>query len=329
MNESAQAETLWNASPWWTRTGAILGFIVIAMGIVMGAQLGAHLGPCGLPNGVTKPGLAIELAGDADAGVTIVGPCSAGTCRQVSPKQVDIGGGKVMTVCLDKVDALRAQQWTDYFFIPAYWALFVWIAILSLRFGGIRFSKDWAQFTGSVLCKAGGAGTLVFATAGAVWDYIEDARILSFLSAVRNAANSGAGALLSQPGMRAAAFNKWLCLFVAIGCTAPFFLFWPGATAKTDDERRKEKKSLVSLFLAWAAGFSAISAAFTGLAAYLFMQDQRVEAAAGSLFLALLLGTVLMVVAQSWPIGTQEWLDRLTMMPVLRRIPMDLDDRQS
>jgi hypothetical protein len=316
MSNYNENEALWNSSPRWTRTGVILGLAVGLLAAVMGSQLGQHVGSCGLPRGVSKPGLAIELAKNWYEVAQIAGPCEASVCWQGDKKTVVLGQGSSSLVCLDKADALLQQQRLDYFFIPTYWSLFVWLALLNFKFARIPSERRWIRVASSAAGKIGGLAALFFATGGACWDYVEDFQIVNALNKLRMGVV--ASDLLVQPAMRDAAYHKWFYLFIAIACLSPLFFFWPGATRRSD----REQKSLLSRLLAWGAGLAALSSLITGAAAFRAGEDQRLETAAGSLFASLMLAFILLMIAQSWTIGTRVWLDRLTEWKLFGWMPL-------
>ena len=276
---------VWGNSVWWTRTGYILGLIVIAIGVYMNGQLGNHLGSCGLPRSLTKPALAIELAYQWKDVLTITGTCESKNCMQSTGQKVCLSSG-CSYVCPDKVQALLDQQFQDRFFIVAYLLLFIYLGVMNIRFGGIR---SIAPKISRSLCIVSGAAAIVLAAVGACCDWVEDDRIVQALQNIGSAV---------MPDMRGAAYWTWRLLFIAIGCVAPLFMFWP-------------KTGWLMRFISWATAFEAIMALVTGVTACRFGQDQRLEDASGSLMLTLPLATFLFWTAHLWSQGTLAALNKI------------------
>jgi len=125
------------------------------------------------------------------------------------------------------------------------------------------------------------------------------------------------------PPIRDAAYHKWLFLFIAIGCAVPLFTFWLGKTGRT-----MERKSLSSLLLCGATAVLGITAAFTGIAAWKYGQDQRLQTATATLFLCLPVATITLMVAQTWHSGMLPSLDRLASLPVFQWLSRPAEDRR-
>jgi len=123
--------------------------------------------------------------------------------------------------------------------------------------------------------------------------------------------------------IRDAAYHKWLLLFLAIGCAAPFFAFWPGDFRRNAETQR----SRLMQVLGWLTAFEAVMALATGLPACVNGQDGRMEDAVGSLFLTLPLAAILFMAAQYWREGTLRALERLANTPVFHRlVTIEADD---
>lgn len=292
----------WGQSPWWTRTGYILGLLTILMGAVMTFRLPSHLGPCKLPRNLTRPGLAIELVESWHDVLTIVGPCEAPRCMQGTSISVQLGTS-TYTVCLDKVSALASQQAYDRVFIVLYWLLFLYLGVVNFRFVRPRGVIHWIAILVGIAAAIGG-------TLAALHDWGEDGGILKALGAVTR--HDFSAPLWAS--IRYQAYHKFEWFFLALGCSSPIFFFWPGQ-ANLAGRRR----SLFSLLLAWASAVLAVTATFTGLAACKYGHDQRLESAAVTASTTLLLITFTLLTAQSWRGGTLSALDRLAGLPVLHR----------
>jgi hypothetical protein len=303
---------LWGKTVWWTRTGWLLGLVIMAFAWFMDQQLGEHLGACGLPSGLTNPGLAIELAVDWRAVMTIAGPCQSTTCQQSMSQQV-CHDASCQLVCADKVDALLQQQSLDRIFIFLYASLFIYFGALNLLFGGLRLESEnrplaWLRRLvwplSRTLCIFGGLAAIGFTVLGAWNDWLEDDRIVEALTTLANSA-------ASMPAIRDAAYHKWLFLFIAIGCLSPLFISWPCQVTRRAASDPQPPGSALLQLLAWITGLEAITATFGGVAACRFGQDQRIESAAGTLFIALPLAILVMMAARFWIVGTMSALNRI------------------
>jgi len=292
----------WGRSPWWTRGGALLGLASLVAGAVMVALLARHVGQCGLPNQLTTPTLAIELAGTWDDVAAIVGPCQATHCGQSDGQtacRVDAG---CKPICPDKVAALASEQYQDYLFILIYWLFFVYLGVVNWQF---CYWGRFPMFT-QVLGKVSGAVTMAAGSWGALKDWHENDHILEALRELHLTAGP-------VPLMRDFAYQKWKFLFLAIGAAAPAFAFWAGKSNQAD-----VRPSAFSHLLAWVTAVLAVGTAWTGFAACLYGDDHRLEVATERLDLVILAAMLTLATAQLWRGGTLAALDRLAKMPVLR-----------
>ncbi len=293
---------LWGRSYWWPRVGALLGLTSLAMGVVMLSLLGRHLGSCGLPNQLTNPTLAIEVAGSWDDVAAIVGPCKASSCGQSNDAQACHVGAGCKTICPDKAAALTKEQYEDYAFILIYWLLFLYLGVVNWRF---CYWQRWPIFT-QVVGKVGGAITILAGSWGALEDCRENRHILQALGELHLIAGP-------VPVMRDFAYEKWKYLFLAIGAAAPLFIFWTGRSNWADVRR-----SAFSHLLAWTTAILALSTAWTGFAAGEFGDDHRLQVAAQRLDLVILSTMLTLATAQLWRGGTLEALNRLAKIPGLK-----------
>ena len=307
---------LWGKSVWWTRTGWILALALIVCGAFMSYLLDGHLGSCGLPQGLSNPGLAIELAYDWPAVLSITGPCQSQYCRQSVSQQVCLPGTACQYICPDKVEALLQQQSWDRVFIVLYACLFVYLGLINFRFAELRvdpadagapwYVRWWTAFLRIIpsrwIGRIGGLAAALFALVGAWYDWLEDDKIVD---ALQHIGQAGAGYIL--PAMRDDAYHKWLFLFLAIGCASPIFAFWPG---RANDDGGARPSHLMQ-FLGLLTAFEAITTMLSGFLACRYGQDQRVEDATGGLFLTLPLAAILLLTAQYWRHGTLNALQSL------------------
>ena len=125
IDDSERLPPMWASSYWWSRSGALLGLASLITGLVMAYLLGVHLGSCGLPNQITNPTLAIEVAGSWDDVVAMVGPCEVVHCHQSKDETACFADGGCKTICPDKVTALAFEQCLDFGFIIIYWLFFL------------------------------------------------------------------------------------------------------------------------------------------------------------------------------------------------------------
>lgn len=312
--------SLWNESPWVTRAGTILGVLTIAWGILLGVQLSGHLGSCGLPNNLTRPGLAMELANNRQEVTQIVGPCQGTHCMPNEGAKCSDG----KEVCPDKISALERQQRLDYVFIVLYALFFIYIGVLNLRFSGIPFQegdkpgKKWLSGISRWVGVVGGALVLFLTVFAAWWDWQENNRILEVLKDIPQLCSS------DPIYVRCAAYYKWGAIFAAIGCASPLFIFWPGKTRRVAGKR----KSLFVTLLAWLTALAALTSAFTGLAAFHYGQDQRLESAAGTLSVTLLLAVLTLALGQQWQKGLLNALNTLASKKGVKSFSTFLKDEE-
>ena len=301
-NEEDQLPPLWGKSYWWTRSGAVLGFLSLLAGVVMVHLLAVHVGSCGLPNQLTEPTLAIEVAATWDDVAAMAGPCEATHCGQSNDAQACHVDAGCKPVCPDKVAALVGEQYQDYCFIVIYWLFFLYLGVVNWQF------CYWARFPvfSQVVGKIAGAVTLAAGSWGAWKDWSENGHILQALSELH---------LIDGPVpvMRDFAYEKWRMLFLAIGAAAPIFLFWPGRNNKTD-----ARASAFSHFLAGVTALLAVSTAWTGFAACLDGDDHRLELATQRLDLVIFATLLTLATAQLWRGGSLAAINRLAKMPGLR-----------
>jgi hypothetical protein len=292
----------WGRSYWWTRAGAVLGLTSLVTGIAMVGLLSKHLGSCGLPNQLTTPTLAIEVAGTWNDLAAIVGPCEALHCGQSQDGASCVVAAGCKPVCPDKVAALVAEQYQDYGFIIIYWLFFVYLGVVNWKF------CYWARFPAfsQVLGKAGGFVAVVAGSWGAVRDWRENQHILQALSELHLIAGP-------VPLMRDFAYEKWRLLFLAIGAAAPIFVFWSGRSNNAG-----LRHSTLSHLLAACTAILAVATAWTGFAACKFGDDHRLEVAAQRLDLVILSTMLTLATAQLWRGGTLAALNRLAEVPPLR-----------
>jgi hypothetical protein len=255
-------------------------------------MVGKHCGSCGLPNQLTSPILAIEIAYTWDDVLAIVGPCQNPHCGQSQDSNARYLGGVCKTICPDKVAALEMLQNIDRGFIVLYWLLFFYLGLINWRF----CSWSW-------IGKIGGVGTVFFATLGALNDWREDDQILIALHKLHLIIDP-------SPSMRDFAYLKWRFLFLAIGLASPIFLSWPGKCNFVD-----ERRSAFSQLIAWTTGVLALSTAWTGVAACLAGEDQRLEAAATRLDAVFIASVLTLATAQYWRGGTLAALNRIAKLP--------------
>ncbi len=301
----AEEETLpplWGKSYWWTRGGALIGFLALIAGVTMVLLLSRHIGACNLPSQLTNPTLAIEIARNWKDVTGMVGPCQAPHCGQ-SKDTACLVAGDCKIICPDKVKALRYEQYEDYVFIVIYWLLFLYLGIASWNF---CYAPRFPLFT-QVLGKAAGIAIVVCGTLGAHADWLENDHILAALNQLPVIAGP-------EPIMRYFAYIKWRYVFLAMGSAAPLFLFWTGRANPTDS-----RDSAFSHLLAWLTAALALSTAWTGVAACLSGDDHRLEVATERLDLVILATTLTLATAQLWRGGTLTALDRLAAFPILRR----------
>src|SRR6185369_11491100 len=204
---------LWESSPWWTRFGALLGFVAILWGGFMGFQLATHIGPSDLPNNLKRPGLAMELVNNWDEAAQIVGLSQGTRCMQDSQDNWCVfSSEKTKIICTAKISALQRQQRLDYIFIVLYSLFFIYIGILNLRFAGIPFEQSdkrgrkWLGRISSWSGKLGGLAVLALTVLAAYWDCRENGRILEVLGSMNRHICSGE----PFPLVRTAAYHKWL-----------------------------------------------------------------------------------------------------------------------
>jgi hypothetical protein len=252
----------------------------------------------------------------------ITGPCESKYCTQSLTRQVVLAGsGRFF--CPDKVEALFLQQSLDQVFIGAYLLLFAYLGLVNIRFGGIQFvqaNTRWkrvVQRLSRVLGVLGGFAAAVLALTAAYFDLKEDGLIVAALRHV------GAVATLpfpdpAFPDIRGAAYSKWLLLFIAIGCASPLFAFWPGRANRAPGARQSWLMRLV----AWAAAIASLLALLSGVAACRAGEDQRIEEAAGFLFMVLPLSTSVLLTAQYWRKGTVCALNKLAANPLFHWLTM-------
>jgi len=289
---------LWGQSYLWPRVGALLGLTSLVMGAVMLILLARHLGSCGLPNQLTNPTLAIEVAGTWDDVAAMVGPCKATSCGQSeNAKACHVNAG-CKVICPDKVQALTTEQYEDYGFIFIYWLFFLYLGMLNWKF---CYWERWPLFT-QVLGKLGGAITIVAGSWGAFEDCRENQHILQALSELHLIAGP-------VPLMRDFAYEKWRYLFLAIGAAAPLFIFWTGRSNWADVRR-----SAFSHLLAGTTAILALSTGWTGFAASQFGDDHRLQVAAQRLDLVIFSTMLTLATAQLWRGGTLEALNKLAKM---------------
>jgi hypothetical protein len=139
-------------SPWWTRTGYILGILTLSLGVFMSIQLSEAFGPSGLPHGLKQPMLAMELAENrADVKQTVRGlpGCTEFPCKQ-------------------RTAEMQQQQSYDYLFICLYTSFFLYLGVLSFHFGDSAL-------------KAIALLLVIAVLAGAWFDWLEDGNILRAL----------------------------------------------------------------------------------------------------------------------------------------------------
>jgi hypothetical protein len=292
---------LWGKSYWWTRTGALLGLASLITGLVMASLLGVHLGPCGLPHQITNPTLAVEVAGEWDDIVAMVGPCEAVHCHQSKDENACFADGGCKTICPDKVAALSFEQYLDFGFIIVYWLFFLYLGVVNWRF---CYSTRFPVFT-QVLGKVAGAVTVVAGSIGAHADWRENQSILQALSELHLMAGP-------VPLMRDFAFTKWRLLFLAIAAASPIFLFWSGKSNSAD-----ARPSAFSHVLSWITALLAFSTGWTGFLACVFGDDHRLEVGTQRLNLVILSAMLTLATAQYWRGGTLVALDKLAKLPVL------------
>jgi hypothetical protein len=300
-SEVEKLPPFWGKSYWWTRIGALIGLLSLVTGVVMVALLGQHLGSCGLPNQLTTPTLAIEVAGRWADIAAMTGPCQASHCGQSNDGKMCLVEAGCQTICPDKVAALTFEQYQDYWFIIIYWLFFVYLGIVNWRF---CYWRRYAVFS-QVLGKFGGAITIAAGSWGAIQDWRENQHILQALSELHLIGGP-------IPLMRDFAYEKWRFLFLAIGAAAPLFLFWPGRNNRAD-----ARNSAFSHLLAWVTALLAISTAWTGFAACIEGDDHRLEVATERLDLVILATMLTLATAQLWRGGTLSALNRLAKVPVL------------
>ncbi len=293
---------LWGGSYWWTRSGALLGLASLLTGVVMVGLLARHVGQCGLPNQLTTPTLAIEVAGTWDDVEAIAGPCQAAQCGQSNTQTACHVDAFCKAICPDKVAALASEQYQDYLFIVIYWLFFLYLGVVNWQFCYWSRSPLFTQ----VLGKVSGAVTIAAGTWGALKDWRENDHILEALRQLHLTAGP-------VPLMRDFAYEKWKFLFLAIGTAAPIFVFWAGKSNQGDS-----RPSAFSHLLAWLTAILAVGTAWTGFAACIYGDDHRLEVATERLELVILAAMLTLATAQLWRGGTLAALDRLAKMPVLR-----------
>jgi hypothetical protein len=292
----------WGNSYWWTRTGALLGVALLLTGIAMKyGVVGTHVGSCGLPNRLTNPILAIEVAANWVDVLAMVGPCQATHCLQSMSGSVCYQGVCNLIVCPDKVAALTSLQTWDRAFIVIYWVYFLYLGLINWRFCAWRRFA----FVSQAIAKLAGLAAVVLATLGAVADWREDDRILQALLQVLHISST-------TPLMRDFAYHKWKFLFLAIGLASPVFIFWPNQNNPAGTRR-----SAFSQTLAWLTSLVALTAAWTGVTACLSGDDAHLELASQLLALVMILSVLTLATASYWRGGTMAALDRLAELPVL------------
>jgi hypothetical protein len=168
------------------------GLLTLAVALFMGAHLRRNWYEVTLPNGLTRPILAMELAHSRDEVAAVLGTACApvpGPCGL--PRE-------------DNRAEMRWQQRADRVFIPIY-SLF----LLAIAWNIAARGRPWWAV----------ALAMAFATAAAaVFDFREDARIDAVLDAFPNITDAMAR------GIRTEAYPKWLAVFVAAGLGGAAFL---------------------------------------------------------------------------------------------------------
>ena len=297
----AKLPPLWGNSYWWTRAGALLGLASLLAGIVMTGLAAKHLGSCGLPNRLTNPSLAIEVARTWEDVLEIVGPCEAAHCLQSKDDNGCYASGDCRTICPDKVRSLAFEQSVDYVFIVIYWLFFLYLGVVNWKF------CYWERFgvLTQLIGKVCGAAVIAAGSFGALADWRENDYILQALAELHLIAGPA-------PAMRYFAYTKWRLLFLAIGAASPVFAFWTGKS-----ESGGARRSVFSQTLAWSTALFALSTAWSGVAASIYGEDQRLEIGAGRLGLVIIAVTLTLATAQYWRGGTMAALDKLASLPVL------------
>jgi hypothetical protein len=290
---------LWGNSYWWTRTGALLGLALLLTGVAMKYWVaGDHVGSCGLPNRLTNPILAIEVAAAWEDVLAMTGPCQAAHCLQSTDAPVCYHAACNQTVCPDKIQALASLQTWDRSFIVLYWLYFLYLGLINWRFCAWQRFALVTQMVGKIAALAAG----VMATFGALADWREDDRILQALAQLHQISSTA-------PLMRHFAYDKWRFLFFAVGIAAPIFIFWPGRNNPAGVRR-----SAFSQALAWLTAIVSLVAAFTGVAACMTGDDSHLELASQLLALVIILAMLTLATAQYWRGGTMAALDRLAKL---------------
>jgi hypothetical protein len=298
----ARLPPFWGRSYWWTRTGALIGAGLLLTGITMKYWVvGNHIGSCGLPNRLTDPVLAIEIASGWDDVLAMVGPCQATHCLQSTGQSICYRGACNQTVCPDKVQALASRETWDRPFIILYWLFFLYLSLIDWKF----CARDRFRVATQIVGRLGGVAAAITATFAAVAGWREDDRIMLALWQLRHISSPA-------PLMRSFAYDKWRLLFLAIGMASPIFIFWPGRNNPTGVRR-----SAFSQALAWLTALAALIAAFTGVASCASGDDSHLELASQLFAVVTILGTLTLATAQYWRGGTMAALDRLAAVPGL------------